>query len=260
MATKKTVTINQMDSPDPKKLDDCIFFKRLGFKMSDEQKKLRDAIYNPNIDIIFCNAKAGSGKSTIAIATACLMVECGLYNNILYCFSLNNGYQNTIGLLPGTVEDKEASFYEPCLQALVQCGYQPEKTVKELNPEGCKNDSMFVSCRSHTFLRGTNIDEKTILIVDEAQNFYLDELKKVLTRVKDGAKVIVLGHSGQNDIVAHPEYSGFESYIEHFKDKEKVAICQLTQNFRGWVSEWADNLNIEKARKIARKQMQEDLL
>ena len=119
---------------------------------------------------------------------------------------------------------------------------------------------MFVSCRSHTFLRGTNIDEKTILIVDEAQNFYLDELKKVLTRVKDGAKVIVLGHSGQNDIVAHPEYSGFESYIEHFKDKEKVAICQLTQNFRGWVSEWADNLDIEKARKIARKQMQEDLL
>ena len=260
MATKKTVTITQMDSPDPKKLDDCIFFKRLGFKMSDEQKKLRDAIYNPNIDIVFCNAKAGSGKSTIAIATACLMVECGLYNNILYCFSLNNGFQNSLGLLPGGVEDKEANFYEPCLQALVQCGYQPEKTVKELNPEGCKNDSMFVSCRSHTFLRGTNIDEKTILIVDEAQNFYLDELKKVLTRVKDGAKVIVLGHSGQNDIVAHPEYSGFESYIEHFKDKERVAICQLTQNFRGGVSEWADNLDIEKARKIARKQMQEDLL
>lgn len=258
MATKKTTTTVKLEAPDPTKLDDVTFFKRLGFTLSDEQKKLRDAIYSPDIDIVFVNARAGSGKTCIAVATACLMKECELYDNILYCFSLNNGYQNSLGLLPGGVEDKEANFYEPCLQALVQCGYQPEKVVKELNPEGCKNDNAFVSCRSHTFLRGTNIDEKTILIVDEAQNFYLDELKKVLTRVKNGAKVIVLGHSGQNDIVAHPEFSGFTAYINHFKDRERVAVCELTQNFRGWVSDWADQLDIDNARKIARKQIQEE--
>ena len=257
-STVKTQQATKTDSPDPKKLDDCLFFKRLGFEMSDEQKALRDAIYSPDIDIVFCNARSGSGKSTIAIATACLMVECGLYDKILYCFALNNGFQNSVGLLPGSIEDKESSFYEPCLQALITCGYQPEKVVKELNPEGAKNDSMFVSCRSHTFLRGTNIDEKTILIVDEAQNFYLDELKKVLTRVKSGAKVVVIGHSGQNDIVAHPEYSGFVAYINHFKGREKVAICELTENFRGWVSDWADQLDINKVRQFARRQIQED--
>lgn len=258
MATSKkscngsSKTCSPIEAPDPKKLDDCLFFKRLGFNLSAEQRYFRDAIYNPGIDIVFCNAKAGSGKTTIAIATACLMVECGLYDKILYCFALNNGFQNTIGLLPGNIEDKESSFYEPCLQALIQCGYQPEKVVRELNPEGCKNDSMFVSCRSHTFLRGTNIDERTILIIDEAQNFYLDELKKVLTRAKEGAKIVVIGHSGQNDIINHPEYSGFTAYINHFEGKDHTATCQLTENFRGWVSDWADQLDIEKARENAR--------
>lgn len=256
MSTTKKNVSTKLEAPDPKKLDSITFFSRLGFDLSDEQKKLRDAIYSPDIDIIFVNAPAGTGKTLIAVSTACLMVECGLYSKILYCFSLNNGFQTSLGLIPGSVEDKESSFYEPCLQALVSCGYQPEKVVKELSVDGGKSGTAFVSCRSHTFLRGTNIDRDTILIVDEAQNFYLDELKKVLTRVKDGAKVIVIGHSGQNDIIAHSEYSGFVPYIEHFKDKPRTAICELTQNFRGWLSKWADELDVPKARAIARKNLQ----
>lgn len=259
MATKKTTTTTVVtDAPDPKKLDECTFFKRLGFELSEEQKKLRDAIYSPNIDIIYVDAAAGTGKTTISVATACLMIECKLYDEILYCFSLNNGYQTTLGLLPGGVEDKESSFYEPCLQALVTCGYQPEKCVKELNPEGDKAGTAFVSCRSHTFLRGTNIGERTILICDESQNMYADELKKILTRVKDGTKVIVIGHTGQVDIVKHPEYSGFEKYIELFKDKERCAVCELTQNFRGWISQLADSLDIDNFRKEATNKARED--
>lgn len=251
-AKKSTVATLKPNPPDPRKLDECMFFRRLGFELSEEQKKFRDAIYSPDIDIVFCNASAGSGKTTIAIATACLMHEFQLYENIIYCFSLNNGFQNSIGLLPGSVEDKESSFYDPCIQALIACDYQPDKVIKELNPSADKSGDAFVSCKSHTFLRGTNI-ENSILILDESQNFYLDEMKKVLTRVKDNTKVVVIGHSGQNDIVAKPEYSGFVPYIEHFRGKDRVAICELTQNFRGWVSSWADQLNIEEARRNAKK-------
>ena len=46
---------------DYRRLDDCTFFRRLGFELSDEQKKLRDAIFNPNIDIVFVDAPAGPG-------------------------------------------------------------------------------------------------------------------------------------------------------------------------------------------------------
>lgn len=262
MANKKNTTSLSsekqfLNAPDPKKLDECMFFKRLGFELSEEQKKFRDAIYNPNIDIIFCEAKSGSGKTTIAMTTACLMVECGLYDDIFYCFSTSGGVFEKNGFLPGSIEDKEAGFYEPCMQALTACGYQPDKCIKELNPDGAKNGTAFVSCRSHAFLRGTNIGERTILVIDEFQNFYLDEAQKTLTRVKDGSKVIVIGQEKQCDLLKHPEYSGFIPYMELFKGHPRAAICELTQNFRGWVSELADSLDVEKARNLARLRQKE---
>lgn len=188
-------------------------------------------------------------NTTLAVATACLMVECGLYDDIFYCFSTNNGARESLGFLPGSAEEKEASFYEPCLQALVACGYQPEKCVRELSPEGEKSGMAFVSCRSHAFLRGTNIGDRTILILDETQNCYWDEIKKILTRVKDGAKVVMIGHIGQVDIQKHPENSGFKAYINLFKDDPYVKVCQLTKNFRGHISEVADTMTAETFRK-----------
>jgi PhoH-like ATPase len=242
----------------PQHLNDSTFFGRLGFKLSDEQIKFRDAIYNPNNNIVFVNARAGSGKTVIAMATACCMVEYGLYDSILYCFSLNNGFQNSLGLLPGGQQDKEMAFYEPCLQALVECGYFPAKAVKELVPEGADNSQAFVSCRSHTFLRGTNIDSRTILILDECQNFYADEIKKVLTRVKDGAKVIVIGHNEQCDIISHPERTGFVPYLQWFEGREGAEICELKENYRGWISRVADDFNLDKLKNRRKSEAEEN--
>lgn len=255
MANKKIANIgglpykSAINPPDPKKLDECGFFRRLGFELSSEQKVFRDAIYDPNTKLVAVNSKSGAGKSTISIATACFMVECGLYDDIFYCFSPNQGTRELLGFLPGSVEEKEEGFYEPCLQALVACGYQPERVVRELNPEGEKSGIAFVSCRSHVFLRGTNISERTILVVDETQNLYWDEIKKILTRVKDGTKVILIGHTGQVDIQKHPENSGFRAFINLFKDNPHTKICQLTQNFRGEISQIADTMTAENFKK-----------
>lgn len=226
----------------PETLKNSGFFRRLGFKLSEEQKVFRDAIYNKENKIIFCNCKAGVGKTTIAVATACAMVEYGLYDEIQYCFSLNNNFQSILGLLPGGIEDKERAFYEPCVEAVIECGYFPDKTIKELSEKG----DGFISCKSHTFLRGTNIGSRTILIIDEAQNFYVDELKKVLTRVKDGTKVIVIGHGGQCDIIKNRSHSGFLPYINWFKGRPGVAVCEMVENHRGWVSRVADEFDINR--------------
>lgn len=237
--SKTTKLYKRGDAPET--LKNSGFFRRLSFQLTAEQKHFRDEIYKKENKIIFCNAKSGSSKTTMAVATACAMVEYGLYDEILYCFSLNNNFQSILGLLPGGVEDKEKAFYEPCLEALVECGYFPERVVKELNID--KKGEGFVSCKSHTFLRGTNIDSRTILIIDEAQNFYTDELKKVLTRVKDGAKVIVIGHDGQCDLIKNRDNSGFIPYLNWFKGREGVAVCELTENHRGWVSRIADEFD-----------------
>ena len=82
-----------------------------------------------------------------------------------------------------------------------------------------------------------------VIIIDEAQNFYKDELKKVLTRVHDTCKVIVIGHTGQIDLYHHPENSGFAPYIKHFEDIDWAQICHLTNNYRGKISNHADSLS-----------------
>lgn len=222
----------------PQTLDRSGFFRRLSFKLAEEQKVFRDAIYNPQNKIIFCNAKSGSGKTTIAIATACAMIEYQLYDKLIYTFA-PIGYEN-VGLLPGTLEDKTEPFYEPLSEALIECGYFPNKVINQLC-DNAKSDEAFVDCKPHTFLRGTNFDN-AIIIIDEAQNFYLDELKKVLTRVKDNCKVVVIGHDQQCDIFHHKERSGFIPYLNWFKNEPYCQVCELDHNYRGIVSAKADEL------------------
>ena len=98
---------------------------------------------------------------------------------------------------------------------------------------------------THTFLRGNTIENK-VVIVDEAQNYYTDELQKTLTRLKDSCKIIIIGHTGQIDLYKNRENSGFDKYLAHFskvKDDPRVKICKLVNNYRGWFSKYADAIN-----------------
>lgn len=101
-----------------------------------------------------------------------------------------------------------------------------------------KRGDGFVKMLTHTYLRGTNLKHK-VVILDESQNYTVPELKKVLTRCHDSCKVIVIGHTGQIDIGGR---SGFKQYLEHFQGQEKCAVCRLITNHRGWLSTFADEL------------------
>ena len=103
-----------------------------------------------------------------------------------------------------------------------------------------KNGTGFITCITDTFLRGTNLDD-AVIIIDEAQNYTVAQLKKTLTRIGKKVKVIVIGHELQCDL-EHPKDSGFMKYIEHFSGEERAAICELTINHRGWISKCADEV------------------
>jgi phosphate starvation-inducible PhoH-like protein len=227
---KKTTQVNiKMDCPQT--LDEHLFF---GFILNKEQKEFRDAIWSKNYDIIFANCKAGTGKSLISIATAKLLVDYKRYERAYYIVSpVMNGVN---GFLPGSVAEKEQPYYSPLFDALAKIGDFPEKAV---NPK----EGFWITPSSHVYTRGINY-EKAVVIIDEAQNFYADELKKVLTRISSSCKVLVIGHSGQVDLVKNKENSGFVKYLDHFKDTPKCKICELTVNYRGWISQWADELEI----------------
>lgn len=208
------------------------------FTLDEEQKKFRDSIWDENIDIVFCNACAGTGKTQIATAVANLLVQHERYEGIVYIVSPTQEQKQ--GYLSGSLEEKSEPYFEPFYEALTKIGVNLNTALaSDINNR--KYDTAYIECHTHTFMRGCNFENK-VVIIDEAQNFYTDELRKVLTRMHDSCKVIVIGHTGQNDIYNHPERSGFAPYIEHFRDHDRVAICQLTKNYRGWISNHADDI------------------
>ena len=68
----------------PQKLDDDIFY---GLDLDEDQKYFRDAIWNLEKIAVICNAKAGTGKTTIALGVANLLVQFGLFDKITYIIS-----------------------------------------------------------------------------------------------------------------------------------------------------------------------------
>ena len=219
----------------PEKIDPDMFY---GMRLDDEQRIFADYIWSPDYDIIFCNSKAGTGKTTIATGVANLLVCYGRYKSIVYIMSPYG--ERKQGWLPGTITEKSAVYFEAFYQALINCNVNPNVAISEVSIANQKYGTGYISCITDTFLRGTNLDD-AVIIIDEAQNYTVAQLKKVLTRVGDKAKVIVIGHDKQCDL-DNTCMSGFASYLVHFADEERAAVCSLTKNHRGWISRHADEV------------------
>jgi phosphate starvation-inducible protein PhoH len=235
MAAKKTQRINEYGEP-PKTLDGHPFY---GLELDEQQRIFAEAIWNPDNLIVFANACAGSGKTTIAVGVADMLVQYGLYDGIVYVISPVQ--EEKSGFLPGDADAKTQVYTAPLYDALAKLEINPFTAIKQESITNQKNGTGYIDCVSHLWLRGCNLENK-VVIVEESQNFYTDELKKVLTRIADSSKTIVIGHTGQCDLYHYPERSGFAPYIEHYRNEPYAQICTLTTNYRGKVSTHADEL------------------
>lgn len=209
-------------------------------RLTEEQREYVDAIFD--YQLVMVNAKAGTGKTTLAVACAKLFKQ-----PLTYIF--NPVQESAMGFRPGTQSEKESIYHQPLIDALLeinenpaQCVYNEEALVNEAirRKVSMKRvmDSIWCYPKTPLFLRGTNLKDMTI-IIDECQNFTVQELRKIFTRVHDSCKVICIGHSGQIDIPAAK--SGFVPYMEHFRGQPYCKILTLSKNFRGELANWADS-------------------
>lgn len=202
-----------------------------GINLTEEQRAYADSIFDNQLTIV--NAKAGTGKTTIAVGVAHI-----LDMPLVYTFSPVE--EGSIGHTPGSVEEKERKYITPLLDALSEIGVDPRFAIKSENNPEMINERAWVDAKSHTFLRGSNI-KNSVVIIDEAQNMTRGELKKVLTRIHDSSKVIIIGHDKQCDL-KNPAKSGFVPYIEHYRNEPYANVVELTKNFRGRLAAKADEL------------------
>ena len=230
----------------PATLEDHPFY---GFKLDPDQKHMRDCIWNPKNIVTICNSRAGSGKSLVSIGTANLLVQYGLYSGISYIVFPT--MEQKQGFIPGDPDDKNAPYMRPLRDALYSLDLNPDIVIKSNdNLQAIKDGRAYIDFMSHTYLRGTNF-ENQVVIIDEFQNGYGDECKKILTRMHDSCKIIIIGHSAQCDLYKHSNKSGFIPYLNAFTkyrdenpDDERVAICELRINHRGWFSNFCDDVEV----------------
>lgn len=233
MAKKKAISDFTQDAP--KSLAGQPFYK---LHLDEEQQNFVETVWNPDIDIVFVDACAGTGKTTLSVGVAKMLVDYGKFDGIVYIMSPYG--ERKQGYMPGSITEKSSVYFEAFYQALITCNGNPNTDINDETMVNQKNGTGYITCITDTFLRGSNLDN-CVVIIDEAQNYTTSQLKKTLTRIGSHTKAIVIGHTLQCDL-EDPESSGFAKYIEHYKSYERAAVCPLTTNHRGWISAAADLL------------------
>lgn len=188
--------------------------------------------------VVFVDAEAGTGKTTIAIRKGLELLRQGHVQRIHYV-RFPDRRSLKLGFLAGNYE-KEAGYMHPFFEALNECGVQNEAATSLM-----AHDMLTTSTDIH--LRGRNM-KGTFLIIDEAQNAEdLGTLKLTLSRLHDHrGKGVVIGHSRQVDsrveLYTKHKLNAFQVTAFHFTRKPWATKAHLINNYRGEISKWADRV------------------
>jgi phosphate starvation-inducible PhoH-like protein len=161
-------------------------------------------------DLIFAVGPAGTGKTYIAIALAVRALKNREIKRIVLTRPAVEAGER-LGFLPGDLKDKLDPYLQPLYDALGDM--IPAKKLQEFMTEGT------IQIAPLAYMRGRTLD-RACVILDEAQNTNLGQLKMFLTRMGCDAKFIVTGDASQID-------------LPNKKDSGLLTGIELTKNIKG---------------------------
>lgn len=208
-----------------------------GIICNEDQEKFRDAVMDDKNNFILVDAVSGSGKTLIAVTCAKQLVANGHYRSCVFLVPTTS--EQELGYRPGSTAEKISDYMVPLRQALMRIGEEPDKVITNNLEENLKDSSKWLIADSQVFLRGVNF-ENQVVIVDEAQNFTIPQIKKIISRNYDSSKLIVIGSSNQVDI--DPNKSCFARLMNHMEGFEGYVKCELPISYRGKLAMHIDKL------------------
>jgi phosphate starvation-inducible PhoH-like protein len=180
---------------------------------SPGQERLITAIDARNL--VLALGPAGSGKTYLAIAKAVEALEAGRVGRIVLSRPAVEAGES-LGFLPGELEDKLAPYLRPLYDALSD--RLSMKRVRTLITEGA------IEIAPVGFMRGRTLNN-AFVVIDEAQNCTYVQLKMLLTRLGWNSTMVVTGDPNQSDLL--PELSGLASVAERLEALANVAVVRL---------------------------------
>ena len=205
-----------------------------------EQTFAVDALTNPSIPLVSMTGKAGTGKTLLALASALQVKK--MYRQIFVARPIIPLSNKDIGFLPGDVQSKIEPYMQPLWDNLKVIQDQFSETDKQYQAVNTmiKDEKLVIEALS--YIRGRSL-QRIFFIVDEAQNLTPHEIKTIITRVGEGAKIVFTGDIYQID---HPyldsQSNGLSYLIDKFKGQKLYAHVNLLKGERSVLAELASNL------------------
>ena len=208
-----------------------------------EQVFAFDLLMDPNISLVSLVGRAGSGKTLMAIAAGISQTiqdpfkvgEEPIYNRLVISRPIQPMGKD-IGYLPGTMEEKMHPWLKPIQDNLQYILGNDKATLEEYMDKG------IIEVEALTYIRGRSI-ANAYIIIDEAQNLTVHEIKTILTRVGDNTKIILTGDVEQIDNIYVDETSnGLVHTVEKFKEHDVAGHITLLKGERSRLATLASDI------------------
>jgi phosphate starvation-inducible PhoH-like protein len=180
---------------------------RIIYPKNDNQRSFQNSITNNHITI--ANGPAGSGKTLIAVNKACDMLLSGMVSTIILMRPYVPAGEK-YGFLPGEMAEKFAPYLAPYRDYLND--RLGKETVTKMLLDGR------IVPEPIGFLQGKTF-RHSVMLLDEAANATLEQIKLILTRMGEGTHCVLMGDLAQD----YCDESGFAEAIEILKGVES---CQ----------------------------------
>lgn len=169
--------------------------------------------------VTLCHGCPGTGKSTIAVGLACEYLHYGKVDRIVITRPVVEvSDTGGLGYLPGDFNEKLFPYLVPVLEELYK--FLGPKEVRSL--QRSNGSPAMIEIVPLELMRGRNF-HNSFVVLDEAQNATMKQIKMFLTRIGTNCKVVMNGDIDQVDI----DNTGFETTIRKLDKCPDVGIVKL---------------------------------
>ncbi|MGB0629587.1 MAG: PhoH family protein [Alphaproteobacteria bacterium] len=182
---------------------------------SENQARLMEALQNHHMVVAL--GPAGTGKTYLAITAAVEALETNEVERIILSRPAVEAGES-IGFLPGEVNDKVAPYMQPLYDALLD--RLGGKRLRALMSNGG------IEIAPVGFMRGRTLS-RSFVVIDEAQNCTYAQLKMLLTRLGWNATMVITGDPDQTDLL--PEMSGLTDIATRLEQLSNVSVVRMSQ-------------------------------
>lgn len=168
-------------------------------------------------DVTFAVGPAGTGKTYLAVSKAIQYFERGEVQRLIFVRPAVEAGEK-LGFLPGDLVEKVLPYLRPIYDALFEMiGFK--ETQKLINSD-------VIEILPLAFMRGRTLNE-AFIILDEAQNATITQMKMFLTRLGFSSKTVITGDMTQVDLPRGVE-SGLHHAVTLLQSVEEIGIHRFT--------------------------------